>query len=166
MDIDGLFLIMFGAGVVALSLELPLVFMILCGLSGLTLVELLRLLVLRECCTPCTMLVLRWWPYETEGFLSTSRLCFDRACAAGVMPRGEALRGLAALRARPRVREGSREAGGGKGAVFGAMRRGSGGGLVPVRSGGWTDGEVVWPPRPSISRGILGKTGLGVSKVI
>lgn len=75
-------------------------------------------------------------------------------------PRGEALRGLAALRARPRVRDGSREAGGGKGAVFGAMRRGSGGGLVPLRSGGWTGGEVVVWPRPSedMSRGTIGRT--------
>lgn len=50
---------MLGAVGVALSLALPLVLAILCGLSGLTLVELLRLLVLRECCTPWTMLVLR-----------------------------------------------------------------------------------------------------------
>lgn len=51
-----------------------------------------------------------------------------------MIPRGEAFRVLAALRARPRVSEGSREAGGGNGAVLGAIRRGSGGGLVPLRS--------------------------------
>ena len=78
--------------------------------------------------------------------------------AAGVAPRGEAFRVPAALRARPRVRDGSREAGGGKGAVFGAMRRGSGGGLVPVRSGGM-DGEVAWPrPSEDSSRGAMGRT--------
>lgn len=121
----------------------PFVFMSFWGLRGLTLVELLRLLVLRECCTPCTMLVFLWCPYDTEGFRSTSRLCFGRDCEDGVTPRGEALRVLAALTARPRVRDGSREAGGGNGAVFGAIRRGSGGGLVPVRSGGGMDGEVA-----------------------
>ena len=132
--------------------------MTFCGLRGLTLVELLRLLVLRECCTPCTMLVFRWCPYETEGFLSTSRLCFGRDCDDG--PRGEALRALAALAARPRVTDGSREAGGGNGAVFGAIRRGSGGGLVPVRSGVAIDGEVEWPrPSEDTSRGAMGRTG-------
>jgi hypothetical protein len=142
---------------------LPFVGNIFCGLSGLTLVELLRLLVLRECCTPCTMLVLRWCPYETEGFLSTSRLCFGRVCEEDATPRGEALRVLAALAARPRVRDGSREAGGGKGAVFGAMRRGSGGGLVPVRSGVLIEGEG-WPrPSEDSSRGAMGRTGLHVS---
>lgn len=79
------------------------------------------------------------------------------------MPRGEALRGLAALRARPRVRDGSREAGGGNGAVFGAMRRGSGGGLVPLKSGGCIEGEVVWPrPSEDMSRGTMGRTELRV----
>jgi hypothetical protein len=70
-----------------------------------------------------------------------------------VTPRGEAFRVPAALRARPRVRDGSREAGGGKGAVFGAMRRGSGGGLVPGPSTGARRppardvecGSVSWP---------------------
>lgn len=110
------------------------------------------------------MLVLRWWPYETEGFLSTSRLCFGLDCEAGVTPRGEAFRVPAALRARPRVRDGSREAGGGNGAVFGAMRRGSGGGLVPVRSGGGMDGEVAWPrPSEDSSRGAMGRTWQRVS---
>jgi len=136
-----------------------------CGLRGLTLVELLRLLVLRECCTPCTILVLRWCPYETEGFLSTSRLCFGRDCDDG--PRGEALRALAALAARPRVRDGSREAGGGNGAVFGAMRRGSGGGLVPVRSGVAIDGEEELPrPSEDSSRGAMGRTGQQVSRCL
>lgn len=139
--------------------------MIFCGLRGLTLVELLRLLVLRECCTPCTMLVFRWWPYETEGFLSTSKLCFGCVCEEGVTPRGEALRVLAALTARPRVRDGSREAGGGNGAVFGAIRRGSGGGLVPVRSGVEIDGEEGWPrPSEDSSRGAMGRTGIHVSQ--
>ena len=119
----------------------------------------------RECCTPCTMLVFLWWPYDTDGFLSTSRLCFGLDCEDGVTPRGEALRVLAALAARPRVRDGSREAGGGNGAVFGAMRRGSGGGLVPVRSGGDICGEVVWPrPSEDSSRGAMGRTGLHVSQ--
>jgi hypothetical protein len=150
---------MFEVVITGCSLVPPLAVMIFCGLSGLTLVELLRLLVFLECCTPWTMLVLRWWPYETEGFLSTSRLCFGRDCeAAGVAPRGEAFRVPAALRARPRVRDGSREAGGGNGAVFGAMRRGSGGGLVPVKSGGM-DGEVAWPrPSEDSSRGAMGRT--------
>jgi hypothetical protein len=139
--------------------------MTFCGLRGLTLVELLRLLVLRECCTPCTMLVFRWCPYETEGFLSTSRLCLGRDCDDG--PRGEALRVLAALAARPRVRDGSREAGGGNGAVFGAIRRGSGGGLVPVRSGVAIDGEVEWPrPSEDSSRGAMGRTGKQVSRCL
>jgi hypothetical protein len=143
----------------------PLVFMIFCGLRGLTLVELLRLLVLRECWTPCTILVFRWCPYETEGFLSTSILCFGRDCEEGVTPRGEALRVLAALAARPRVRDGSREAGGGKGAVFGAINRGSGGGLVPVRSGVAIDGEEAWPrPSEDSSRGAMGRTGQQVSQ--
>jgi hypothetical protein len=129
------------------------------------LVELLRLLVLRECCTPCTILVFRWCPYEIEGFLSTSRLCFGRDCEEGVTPRGEALRVLAALAARPRVRDGSREAGGGKGAVFGAINRGSGGGLVPVRSGVAIDGEEEWPrPSEDSSRGAMGRTGQQVSQ--
>lgn len=79
------------------------------------------------------------------------------------MPRGEALRGLAALSARPRVRDGSREGGGGKGAVFDAIRRGSGGGLVPVESEGGPDGEVEWPrPSEDKSRGTIGRTGEGV----
>ena len=137
--------------------------MTFCGLRGLTLVELLRLLVLRECCTPCTMLVFRWCPYETEGFLSTSRLCLGLDCDDG--PRGEALRALAVLAARPRVRDGSREAGGGNGAVLGAIRRGSGGGLVPVRSGVLIDGEVEWPrPSEDTSRGAMGRTGQQVSR--
>lgn len=67
---------------------------------------------------------------------------------------------LAALAARPRVTDGSREAGGGNGAVFGAIRRGSGGGLVPVRSGVAIDGEVEWPrPSEDTSRGAMGRTG-------
>jgi hypothetical protein len=111
------------------------------------------------------MLVLRWCPYETEGFLSTSRLCFGLVCEEDVTPRGEALRVLAALAARPRVRDGSREAGGGNGAVFGAIRRGSGGGLVPVRSGVLIDGEAGWPrPSEDSSRGAIGRTGLHVSR--
>ena len=159
VDNEGLFLSMFEVAITGCSPLPPFVVKIFCGLSGLTLVELLRLLVFLECCTPWTMLVLRWWPYETEGFLSMSRLCFGLECAAGVTPRGEAFRVPAALRARPRVRDGSREAGGGKGAVFGAMRRGSGGGLVPVRSG-WMDGEVAWPrPSEDSSRGAMGRTG-------
>lgn len=72
---------MVGAVVAAAGMSLgpPFEAMILCGLSGLTLVELLKLLVLRECWTPCTMLVFLWCPYDTEGFLSTSKLCFGRA---------------------------------------------------------------------------------------
>lgn len=113
------------------------------------------------------MLVLRWCPYETEGFRSTSRLCFGRDCEDGVTPRGEALRVLAALAARPRVRDGSREAGGGNGAVFGAIKRGSGGGLVPVRSGVAIDGEEEWPrPSDDSSRGAMGRTGQHVSRCL
>lgn len=82
--------------------------MILCGLSGLPFVELSRL-AFRECCTPCTMDVCRWCPYDCEGFLSTSALFFALACAAGVTPLGEALRGLLALSGLPLVVEGSRE---------------------------------------------------------
>ena len=74
---------------------------------------------------------------------------------------------LAALAARPRVTDGSREAGGGNGAVFGAIRRGSGGGLVPVRSGVAIDGEVEWPrPSEDTSRGAMGRTGRQVSRCL
>lgn len=72
---------------------------------------------------------------------------------------------LAALAARPRVRDGSREAGGGNGAVFGAIKRGSGGGLVPVKSGGDIGDEVGWPrPSEDSSRGAMGRTGVYVSQ--
>jgi hypothetical protein len=92
-------------------------------------------------------------------------LCFGRVCEEDVIPRGEALRVLAALTARPRVRDGSREAGGGNGAVFGAIRRGSGGGLVPVKSGVAIEGEEEWPrPSEDRSRGAMGRTGLHVSQ--
>lgn len=74
---------------------------------------------------------------------------------------------LAALAARPRVTDGSREAGGGNGAVFGAIRRGSGGGLVPVRSGVAIDGEVEWPrPSEDTSRGAMGRTDKQVSRCL
>lgn len=90
------------------------------------------MLVLRECCTPCTIDVWRWWPYETDGLRSISMLCLRRGCEAGVVARGVAFCGLDALSARPRFAEWSRRTVlvGGKGAVGGAISRGSGGGLL------------------------------------
>lgn len=77
------------------------------------------------------------------------------------MPLEGALRGLDALRARPRVTECSREMG--KGAVGGATSSGSGGGLA-LRSGAAGGGALV--ARPSMGEGAAVETQSVVSAVL
>lgn len=77
------------------------------------------------------------------------------------MPLEGALRGLEALRARPRVTECSREMG--KGAVGGATSSGSGGGLA-LRSGAAGGGALV--ARPSMGEGAAVETQSVVSAVL
>lgn len=86
VDMDGLFfnpLVPF----TAVPSLIPFV-AILCGLRGLVFADDSRL-GLRECWTPWTMEVWRWWPYS-EGLRSISKLCFERPCAPGVTPLGDA----------------------------------------------------------------------------
>jgi hypothetical protein len=84
------------------------------GLSGLVAGELTKLVFL-ECCTPCTMEVLRLWAYEPDGLRSRvvprmrSGLELLLGMATwGVCERGDLVR-EEAVSARPRVWLGSRE---------------------------------------------------------
>lgn len=103
---------------------------IFCGLNGLVLPD-ASALGLRECWTPWTIEVWRWWPYDCDGLRSTSKLCFGFSWTTGVVPLGDAVpvRAPFALSARPRVREWSRDGGSGW-AIGGAMSSGSRGGLA------------------------------------
>jgi hypothetical protein len=85
------------------------------GLSGLVAGELTKLVFL-ECCTPCTMEVLRLWAYEPEGLrsrvLPRMRSGLELLLGMvtwGVCERGDLVR-EEAVSARPRVWLGSREA--------------------------------------------------------